>query len=90
MPNPFASLNPANPMNQFNMPQLRNAYQMLMGGGNPMQAFSQMAMGNPRLQPIMRALQNGANPQQLFNSMCQERGINPQEFLRNITGNNGF
>lgn len=90
MPNPFASLNRANPINQFNMPQLRNAYQMLSGSRDPMSVFSQMAMGNPQLQPVLQALRSGQNPQQLFNSMCQQRGINPQEFLRSITGNNGF
>ena len=86
MGNPFNSLNPTNPMNANNMAGIRNAYQILSSSRNPMQAFQQMAQNNPQLQPIMQMLRNGANPQQIFMNMCQQRGINPQEFLRSITG----
>lgn len=87
--NPFADLNPNNPLRGYDFNALRGMLQS-MRGGNPMQALSQMAMGNPQLQPIMQALQGGANPQQLFVSLCRKRGINPQEFMRQLTGNNGF
>lgn len=83
MGNPFNALNPNNPLRGYDFNQLRNMYKNM---GNPMQALSQMAMQNPRMQPIMQALQSGANPQQLFNSLCQQRGINPTEFIKNITG----
>ena len=91
MPNPFSALNPANPINAYrgNMGQIQSLYQTMMGANNPMQAFQQLAMRNPNMQPIMQALNGGANPQQVFNSLCQQRGIDPQEFLRMITGNNG-
>ena len=89
MPNPFACLNPANPMRNYDMGQLQGMYQSIMGAPNPMAAFSQIAMRNPRMQPIVQALQSGANPQQLYIQMCQQRGIDPQQFLRGITGNNG-
>ena len=68
------------------MSNIQNAYRMLTQASNPMQVFTQMAQQNPRLQPILNALNQGANPQQLFMSMCQQRGINPQQFLKNITG----
>jgi hypothetical protein len=83
MPNPFNALNP---MNADSMAGIRNAYQMLTQSRNPMQVFQQLAQQNPRLQPAMQMLRQGINPQQIFNTMCQQRGINPQEFLRNITG----
>lgn len=83
MGNPFNALNPNNPMRGYDFNQLRNMYKNM---GNPMQMLSQMAMQNPRMQPIMQALQSGANPKQLFNSLCQQRGINPMEFIKNITG----
>ena len=79
MGNPFYQMN-------SNMTAIRNAYQMLTSSSNPMQIFTQLAQNNPQLQPILNMLRNGANPQQLFNSMCQQRGINPQEFIKNITG----
>ena len=92
MANPFAMLNPNNPMSAYrgNMGNIQRLYQAIMGGGNPMQAFQRIASQNPQMQPILQALQGGANPQQLFASLCQQRGINPQEFMRQITGNNGF
>ena len=86
MPNPFNTLNPANPYNANNMAGIRNAYQMIMQSGNPIQAFQQFARNNPALQPALNMLNQGMNPQQVFNTMCQQRGINPQEFLRQITG----
>lgn len=86
MANPFNDLNP---INAYDMGGIQNAYKAIMGARNPMQAFQSLAMGNPRLQPIMQALQSGANPQQLFNSICRQRGIDPNDFLRRITGNNG-
>lgn len=86
MSNPFNALNPNNPMNANSMASIRNAYQMLTQSRNPMQVFQQLAQQNPQLQPALQMLQQGMNPQQIFNTMCQQRGINPQEFLKNITG----
>ena len=51
-----------------------------------MQMFQQIAMKNPNMQPVLNMLNNGANPQQLFYQMCKQRGINPDEFIKNITG----
>lgn len=89
MANPFNALNPANPYNSNNMAGIRNIYQM-MQNGNPMQVFQQMAQSNPQLQPILNMLRNGGNPQQIFMNMCQQRGINPQQFINSITGKNTF
>ena len=86
MANPFNDLNP---INAYDMNGIQNAYKTIMGARNPMQAFQSLAMGNPRLQPIMQALQGGANPQQLFDSMCRQRGIDPNEFIKRLTDNNG-
>lgn len=86
MGNPFNTLNPKNPYNTNNMAGIRNMYQMLTQSKNPMQTFQQLAYKNPQLQPIMKMLNRGANPQQIFTDMCRQRGINPQEFLKNITG----
>ena len=86
MANPFNTLNPANPMNTNNMLNIRNAYQMLTQSRNPMQVLQQLARQNPTLQPAINMLRQGITPQQVFNTMCQQKGINPQEFLKNITG----
>lgn len=92
MANPFSVLNRSNPMNAYrgSMGNIQSLYQAIMGAGNPMQAFQSIASRNPQMMPILQALKGGANPQQVFASLCQQRGINPQEFMRQITGNNGF
>lgn len=74
-----------NPLLQNNSNDLRNLYKA-MQNGNPMQMFQQIAMKNPNMQPILNMLNNGANPQQLFYQMCKQKGINPDEFIKNITG----
>lgn len=83
MSNPFNTLNPMNPKN---MTGIRNAYQLLTQSSNPIQTFQYLAKQNPKLQPIVNMLQQGMSPQQVFNNMCQQRGINPSEFIKNITG----
>lgn len=85
MSNPFNTLNPNNPMNANNMAGIRNAYQMLRNSNNPMYVFQQMAQNNPQLQPIANMLKQGGNPQQIFFSMCRQRGIDPQAFIKQIT-----
>lgn len=84
--NPFNNINPANPFNSNSMANIRNMYQMITQARNPMQMFQQLARQNPALQPAMNMLQQGIQPEQVFNTICQQRGINPQEFLKNLTG----
>ena len=76
----------ANPFYQNSMNNYQNIYQMLINSKNPVQLFSNLAQNNPQLKPIVNMLNQGANPQTIFNSMCEQRGINPQEFLKGITG----
>ena len=79
MPNPFNTMN-MNP--NF---QLKNMYQLLMNSQNPMAMFQQMAVQNPRLRPIVEMLRN-KSPQEVFNNLCQQKGVNPDEFIKNIKG----
>ena len=79
MPNPFNNMN-MNP--NF---QLKSMYQLLMNSQNPMRMFQQMAVQNPRLRPIVDMLRN-KSPQEVFNSLCQQKGINPDEFIKSIKG----
>lgn len=75
----------SNPLLQPNMNQMKELYNA-MKSGNPMQMFQQMASRNPNMKPILNMLNSGANPQQVFYQICQQRGINPDEFIKNITG----
>ena len=82
MPNPFyqnqyRSINP-NPNNY------KSVYQALVNSKNPVQLFNQMAQNNPQLKPIVNMLNQGMNPQSIFTSMCEQRGIDPNEFLKTL------
>ena len=77
----------ANPFNTHNTNpnfQLKNIYKMLTQSNNPMQMFEQISMNNPQMKPVVNMLRSGSSPQQVFNSLCQQRGINPQEFIKSI------
>ena len=63
-------------------------YRALSQSNNPYDLFVRLAGNNPQLQPIVKAIKNGGNPQQVYNEICNQKGINPDEFLKNITGNN--
>lgn len=74
-----------NPLLQPSMNQMKELYNA-MKSGNPMQMFQRIAQNNPNMRPILNMINSGQNPQQVFYKMCQQRGINPEEFIKNITG----
>ena len=87
MPNPFyqnqgQNINPANK----NMTNFKSIYQALMNSKNPVQLFNTMAQNNPQLKPIANMLNQGMNPQSIFTTMCEQRGINPNEFIKQLQG----
>ena len=73
-----------NPFYQSNLQNYKSMYNMLVNSKNPVQAFNTMARNNPQLQPIVNMLNQGMTPQSIFNTMCQQRGIDPNEFLKTI------
>lgn len=80
MPNPF---NTQNTNQNF---QLKNMYKMLTESNNPMQVFEKLAYNNPNMKPILNMLRSGNNPEQVFNALCRQRNIDPQQFIKSITG----
>lgn len=77
----------ANPFNTNNSNNIfRNIYQAMSQSQNPYDMFMRLAGNNPQMQPIVNAMRSGMKPEQIFNNMCQQRGINPQEFIKSITG----
>ena len=56
----------------------------LMTCNNPMMLFNQIAKNNPQLNECLNLINRGMNPQDLFYQLCNKRGINPQEMMRNI------
>lgn len=82
MPNPFNIMNSVLP----NLNNIKNVYKAMSQSQNPYQMFMNLAGNNPQMQPIIQAMQNGGNPQIIFNQMCQQRGIDPNDFIKSITG----
>lgn len=71
------------------MPQLQNMYQSIFKSKNPMQAIQQMAANNPRFAQISNLMKQGRNPESIFREMAAQRGIDPDDFIRQLQGNNG-
>lgn len=69
-----------------NLNNIKGIYQAMSQAKNPYQMFMNLAGNNPQMQPIIKAMQSGGDPQQIFTSMCQQRGINPNDFIKKITG----
>lgn len=69
-----------------NMNNYRQIYQSLVNNKNPMQLFEQLAKNNPQYNNILNALRSGQNPQVLFETLCRQKGIDPQEFIKQIQG----
>lgn len=83
MANPF-NLGGSRPFPNIN--NMKSVYQAMSQAKNPYQMFMNLAANNPQMQPIVQAMQNGGNPQQIFTSMCQQRGIDPTDFIKKLTG----
>ena len=56
----------------------------LMTSQNPMMLFNQIAKNNPQLKECLNLINRGINTQDLFYRLCNQRGINPQDIMRNI------
>ena len=84
MPNPFYQ----NAQNYGNITtsNVKNLYNAFLNASNPYQLFTNMVGKNPKMQPLLRMLNQGFSPQAIFNNLCEQRGINPQEFIKTITG----
>ena len=79
MPNPFLQQN-------NNMNNLKQIYNTFINAKNPQEVFMNIAKNNPRLQPFANMIRNGSNPEQVFYELCKQRGIDPQTFIKQITG----
>lgn len=87
MANPFytGNNNPNIIKTTSNNNNLKDIYNILMKSKNPYDVFNNIVKNNPNMQPIVNLLEQGYSPQQVFTSLCKQRGINPQEFLSNLS-----
>lgn len=73
-------------MANYDFNAIRRAFS---GMKDPMSAIRSMAASNPNARGVMDMMSRGMNPKGIFESMCAQRGINPNDFIRAITGSNG-
>ena len=63
--------------------------QMLLNSANPMEYIQQMVMKNPNMQQIMQVFQgSGMTPKQFFYQFAQQKGIDPDSFLKQLNSTN--
>lgn len=79
MANPFFSSH-----NGINMGQVKQIYNMLRNSNNPNQLLDQMIAQNPQMAQAVNLIKNNGNYEQVFRSMCKERGINADDFIRQL------
>lgn len=54
---------------------------------NPQQLLNNIIQRNPQMQAVVNLInQSGGDARSIFYFMASQRGINPEEFLRNIFG----
>lgn len=61
-----------------NINQIKSMMNMF---SNPNIAFQQLAQSNPQVNQIMQMCQ-GRNPKDVFYSLAQQRGVDPEQFIR--------
>lgn len=75
-----------NPMQMFQNNPVMQMIGMLQNSKNPMTIMQKLAGQNPQLQQVMQ-LANGKNPmqlQQMAENLAKERGVNLQEFMKQM------
>lgn len=83
MGNPF-NCSGSSTMNGINMQQVKQIYSMLKNSNNPSYLLNQMAANNPQLAQTINLIRANGNYEQVFKDMCKERGINADEFIRQM------
>ena len=65
-----------------NVAQIKN---MMRNMGNPQMMLNQMLSQNPQCKQVMNYIQqNGGDPKTAFYKMAQEKGVDPNEILRQL------
>ena len=62
-----------------------NPFQMLQMSRNPQIMIQTMIKSNPAMKQAMDYIQaNGGNPKDAFYKLAQEKGVDPDEFLKSL------
>lgn len=73
-------------MNPQMIQQLKGLMNQIKMAQNPQLALNQMLMNNPKAQEALNFIkQNGNNPQTAFTLLARQKGVDPAEFLKELT-----
>ena len=65
--------------------QIRQMMQMVRSAGNPQAMLNQMMQSNPQMKQAMDLVnQHGGDPKKAFYSLCEQRGVDPNQILNMI------
>ena len=68
-----------------NINKIKSMMNILKNSNNPYALLQQFIQQNPRAQQVMNYInQNGGDPKQAFYKMAQEKGLNPDEILKQL------
>lgn len=70
-----------NPQMLQGIQQVKGLMSQLNMMKNPQGTIQQMAQSNPQLNQVLQMCQ-GRNPKDVFYSVCQQRGIDPEQFIQ--------
>ena len=68
-----------------NLTPIKNMLNMVRSAGNPQMMLNQMIRQNPQMKQVMGYVNaNGGDPKTAFYKLAQEKGVDPNEILRQL------
>lgn len=85
MQNPILNRMNNNALNNLSNSKFASMIQMLKGANNPMGMMNNLLTQNPKMKQVLeQAQQYGNSPKEAFYKLAQEKGVNPEEFLKHL------
>lgn len=82
--NPMLQTLNQNQINQGLVP-IKNMLNVVRSAGNPQMVLNQMIGQNPQMRQVMDYINaNGGDPKAAFYKLAQEKGVNPDDILRQL------
>ena len=82
----YQQLQPQEDASLNNLNRIKQMMQMFKNSNNPQQLLTNMVSQNPQMKNVMQLVNNsGKNPKDLFYAMAKQRGVNPEDILRQLS-----
>lgn len=79
----FQEMNPTVSLQNNNLTQIKNAFNVIKNSNNPQMLLQNMIRQNPQMQQVMNIVrQNGNDPKTAFYALAKQRGVNPEQILQ--------